>query len=179
MNVIVIDVETTGLDTETAQIIEVAAMDLRDPDKRMYFVPNLNFIVPVTDGPGLQVNRYFERGAWRAMLSESETHDRYLELWEMLEGNTIAGSNPRFDANVLARKFRMMGLDEPWHHRLFDVSAYAAGVFGTDSMYGLAGLCDEFGINTSKEHSAMGDVENTRECILELEKFRSRFIPAS
>lgn len=172
MPVIVLDLETTGLNTN-ARITEVAAMDLDDAKQRAYFVPHHTAFYPERDGEGLAISRYFERGVYKNMLTQAGTAKHYAELHNMLLGNTMAGSNPRFDANLLAQVFRNMGLDpEPWHHRLLDLSAYAAGALGLSltELPGLAKVCELLRVPNPDEHSAMGDVLATRACFMRLDE---------
>lgn len=171
MSIIVLDLETTGLDTQRAKIIEVAAMDIDNEEESLYFVPHQGLFVPERDGVGLAVSRYFERGVFENMLGVTDTREYYRDLWNMLDGNTVAGSNPRFDTNFLMITFRSLGLDpEPWHHRLLDLSAYAAGVLGFpfDALPGLSTVCEALNVDFADAHSAMGDVKVTRECFRRL-----------
>jgi DNA polymerase III subunit epsilon len=173
MSVIVIDLETTGLDTRKAKITEVAAVDMHNADNQMYFVPQHPVFSTVKDGVGLGVSRYFERGVYQDMLSVDGTTTAFVDLHKMLQGNTVAGSNPRFDTNLLARTFAFMNMDpEPWHHRLLDLSAYAAGVFGLpfSELPGLNKVCQMLGVDQLGEHSAMGDVLTTMECFERLDQ---------
>ncbi|MFV8301248.1 exonuclease domain-containing protein [Mycolicibacterium fortuitum] len=123
---IVVDLETTGLNTATCHPLEVAAVNTAT-GKEIRFVPFISrSALGNADFQALQVNRYFERGSWEDMLvDEGANRVAYEELEEMLTGNTLGGSNPRFDAAVLAR---FMG--EVWHHRLADLAAYAAPAMG-------------------------------------------------
>jgi DNA polymerase-3 subunit epsilon len=138
----------------------------------MYFVPWHNGFNPRQDGDALAINRYFERGVYKEMATQSATSEFYELLHELLLGNTIAGSNPRFDANILANQFLKMGLQpEPWHHRLLDLSTYAAGALGLpmDELPGLQKVCDILEVPFPDEHSAMGDVLATRNCLHRLD----------
>ena len=172
MDVIVLDLETTGLDTTTCKVTEVCAMDLNDVDRVKYFVPHHDVFDPVKDGNALRLTKYFERGLHNEMLSNDQTILFYHDLHTWLQGNVIAGSNPRFDANILSRVFRNLGLDpEPWHHRLLDLSAYAAGALGipVTEIPGLATVCKLLGVTFEPDHTAYGDVAATRACFHEID----------
>jgi DNA polymerase-3 subunit epsilon len=171
MTLIVIDLETTGL-KEDDYPIEVAAVVLDSDLNDLVFVPYASSFDPLKDGAALRINRYFERGCHERMLSKEETATAYRELHDLLKGATLGGSNPRFDAAKLVKVFRYLGFEpkEPWHHRLADVSAYAAGAMGLppDKAPGLQKLCEILDIQNDHEHSALGDARATAACFRRL-----------
>lgn len=166
--VIVVDVETTGLDVRFAQVLEVAAVDLRTGEL-LEFVPLLDrrFLNQV-EPMAFAINRYYERRVFERELGDEETRARYRQLREMLSGATLAGVNPRFDAALLLRSFGIL-LDtwtEPWHHRLVDLSSYTAGALGVDpaELPGLDECCALLGVNREERHSATADALDTAAC---------------
>lgn len=175
-DLIVVDVETTGLDPDYHLPIEVAAINMRTGEE-LYFVPLISpKALGQASGEALQINRYYERGVYKAMVpSGTETANYYDRLWQMLEGNTFGGSNPRFDARILCRgaaipigdpDMNNRPREEVWHHRLADVASYAAGTLALHPAKapGLADLCQRLGISVDEPHSALGDARATAEC---------------
>jgi DNA polymerase-3 subunit epsilon len=173
--VIVVDIETTSLDRKTCAVLEVAALN-PVTQELLYFVP---FVTPgaiaAADFAALQVNRYFERGAWRAMLDPQTTEREYTRLTNMLENCTFAGSNPSFDAEVLKRF-----VSERWHHRLADLSAYAAPAMNRDpgDLPGLNLVCEFLDVTNEVEHGAAGDVRATADCFAKLKMIYSPSLPS-
>lgn len=167
---IVVDLETTGLNHTIHKILEVAAINTAT-DEVIAFVP---YISPqdlgMADPYAMQINRYYERGAWRNALTVDASHDQYQRLAEMLRGNTLAGSNPRFDADFLNQQGRNFFDPQPWHHRLADLSAYAAGALGIapHEAPGLADICERLGVDPGVAHSALDDAKATAECFARL-----------
>ena len=177
---VVVDVETNGLDLERHQAIEVAWWNL-DTDQRGCFVPahNISEVLGTADVRALQVNRYIDR------IPGSVYTQKWIDVLDVMVGNlmgddgegaTLAGSNPRFDAAMLSKLILRTNDDhdtaldhEPWHHRLFDLSAYAAGVLGLDYLPGLAATCELLGVE-APDHTADGDVTATGLCFRELQK---------
>lgn len=161
---IVIDVETTGLG-KGADVLEIAAINV-DTGEDLYFVPYLdNDRLKWADPKALQINRYYERGVWADMASEDDTRKYwYPRLRSMLDGNTFGGSNPTFDSGMLTR------VGNVWHHRLADLSAYAAGVLGLPptELPGLDRVCELLGVTNTEPHSAMGDAMATAACFHKL-----------
>lgn len=163
-DIIVIDVETTGLYRSSA-VLEVAAINLSTGEE-LYFVPYVNDSVFDRDSyKALQINRYFERGVWESMLNPETTRPQYMKLAMWLHGNTFAGCNPTFDAAMLPSHVTVHR-----HHRLLDLSAYAAGVLGTppNELEGLHGVCEALGVVNEGAHGALEDARATAECFRRL-----------
>lgn len=176
---IVCDVETTGLDTDVHVPIEVAAINFRTGEVVANFVPwldrkhlaNANF-------QAMQINRYFERGVHQRMLGPRQTEEAYGQLFEALYGQTLGGANTRFDAKMLVRGYWLIGDEdekptEPWHYRLADVQSYAAGVWRLDPAEppSLAEVCRRLEIENPAEHSALSDALVTAECFRRLQQY--------
>lgn len=158
---IIVDVETTSLDVANCAILEVAAVNL-ETGESMRFVPHVDPLDLAAAQPGaLAVNRYYERRLFEAALDSRGTRNDYSILQGWLRGNALGGSNPRFDAAVLKRV-----IGEVWHHRLPDLSSYAAGVLGLPitELPGLAEVCERLQIDNLEPHSALGDASAAAAC---------------
>ena len=169
--IVVVDCESTGLHDE-AVIVELAAINLRTGEE-LLIVPEVSQEALGKAQPeAIRLNRYYERGLFK------ETTPSFLEydLRDWLRGNTLAGSNPAFDANLLAHHdvSGVYGRADPlgpvWHHRLLDLSAYAAGVLGLPptELPGLHKVCELVGVENEGEHTALGDARATAECFRRL-----------
>lgn len=162
---VIVDVESTGLDPAVHVPIEVAAIDV-DTGEVISFAP---YVDPTkwadASGEALAINRYFERRVFRQALTYDATVQQYDRLWDMLAGNSFAGANPRFDVSMLLTAPGAPG-SELWHHRLPDVSAYVAGALGIypADLPGLADCCKLLDVTNEGEHSALGDVKAAAEC---------------
>ena len=155
--VIVVDTETDGLDEDHNRPCEVAWRWWRGSVDGLFIPPHT--LGEHTDPKALEINRYDERG-----LGDSDRWDLVYSatklLHEMLQGSALAGANPRFDARMLNHLFVAAGLaPSPWHYRLVDVQAYAAGRLGIPpwSLPGLHTLTELMGV-PSPTHGAMDDV---------------------
>ncbi|BBC43348.1 putative exonuclease [Mycobacterium phage Y10] len=193
---IVVDCETTGLHDDAA-ILEIAAVNVETGDE-LAFVPYVSGEQLAKAQPdALRINRYYERGVYREMLSPADTADAFDELATMLKGNTFGGSNPTFDSHLVASarvtppSYAVLGAEHVvgrvWHHRLADLAAYAAGVLGLNptELPGLDAVIDKVDfmvpigeVDNYERHTALGDARITASCFRRLtlwaEQNRSR-----
>lgn len=169
---IVVDVESTGLDPLRHIPIEVAWLNLETGASGHFIPPHTARDIRRAEPRALEINRYAQRIAGRKQDDGAET----LRLHQALTGSTLCGANPAFDAAMLSilfrrhragwwnRLLRRSTLDPaPWHYRLWDVSAYAAGVLGLDVLPGLAWVCSKLNVEPG-DHTAVEDVRATAEC---------------
>ena len=167
--IIVVDVETNGLDPQRHTVVEVAWRNLGTGAGGVFVPPhNTSDVLAGAEIKALQINRYIDRLATVERDSKGES---VYKLAEQLAGNTLAGSNPTFDAAFLTHMFRGqydedMTFIPVWHHRLLDLSAYAAGVLGLpfSELPGLAKVCELLEVELVDAHTAAGDVAATAEC---------------
>jgi DNA polymerase-3 subunit epsilon len=161
---VVCDIEATGLSYDAIPL-EIAAVNVATGEE-LHLVPFVTMTeIGRADPKALQINRYFERGIRDNMLSPEVTKAGYVQLAEMLRGNTFGGSNPRFDSDMLRGRVTTV-----WHHRLADLAAYAAPYMyrpPTD-LPGLADVCQWIGFENTEPHSALGDARATAACFREL-----------
>lgn len=166
---VIVDCETTGLNPTIHKILEVAAINTAT-DEVIHFSPRIDSIsLGNADPPAMQINRYYERGAWKNMLTNDATAEQFARLRDMLAGNTLGGCNPRFDADFLTQNVVLFD-PGPWHHRLADLSSYAGGALGIPAheLPGLEGVCERLGVVNEDPHSALGDAVATAECFRKL-----------
>jgi DNA polymerase III epsilon subunit-like protein len=153
-----IDTETTGLDPQTHELVEVAWAVEGGPVNTLV-LPH-RFTNP--DPKALAVNGYIERELYDP--SGWATSDEMERLKADLTGCTLVGANPRFDAAFLAT-FHLLR-SEPWHYRLLDIQAYGMAVLRLTEMPGLAELVrllTERGFTVPEsDHTAAADVTATR-----------------
>jgi DNA polymerase-3 subunit epsilon len=183
-DLIVVDTETTGLDVDKHWVLEVAAINVTTGEE-LYFVPALpSGALDEADGKALKINGYFERSVYALRLDTDASNKRWKLLWDWLGGNTLAGSNPKFDADMLNRSALWSSNQKlitpgpygnptdlplkasPWHHRLADLSAYAAGALGIypTELPGLDVVARSLHVEIEGAHSALGDARATAAC---------------
>jgi DNA polymerase-3 subunit epsilon len=160
-----LDTETTGLDPTRHEIWEIAhAVD--DGPIHTAIVPH-TFTHP--DPTALTLNGYLNRAL-------TTPPDRFYDgnLEATLHGATLVAANPAFDAAFLRARWGRA----PWHHRLLDIEAYAAGVLNLDTPPGLATITILLRAQGFKipepDHTAAGDVATPRTCHQALRQIAAR-----
>lgn len=172
MNVVVVDTETSGRNPEIHQCVEVGWWDL-STGRRGLFIPrhNVSTTLAGAEIQALRINRYIDR-----LADQPQDRDGAgpRALADVLDGNTLLGANPKFDAAFLYRVFLDYERDDlspipEWRYRLWDLEAYAAGVLGLDHVPGAGEICELLGIPPG-DHTAQGDVTAEGCCFVELQK---------
>ncbi|MFC8983887.1 exonuclease domain-containing protein [Streptomyces sp. NPDC057115] len=127
-----VDTETTGLDPFQHDAWEIAVVlrrDGNDTEHVFHIEPDLTNAEP----KALEINRYFERTsnpdwAWGDRQTVAN------QLYALLNGAVMVGSNPAFDAEMIAHLFgRYYDQPKPWHYRTIDTTTLAVG-----ALYGRA-----------------------------------------
>ncbi|WP_181785610.1 3'-5' exonuclease [Streptomyces phytophilus] len=138
----VVDTETTGLDRFLHDAWEIAAIVRADGYEDEY-VFRIEPDLTNADSKALEINRYHERTTapdWRW----DDRQTAATRLYSLLNGAVILGSNPAFDADMIGNLFGRYYADpRPWHYRVIDVPAMAAGwLYGANEHFTYSGPVD-------------------------------------
>lgn len=150
-----VDVETTGLDPDANDIIEIAIVRV-DPDGEKVFHEKIAMERPENAHPkALEVNGYTPekwKDAKPAVLI-------FPQVADLLTDCILAGQNTRFDAGFLNATFKRLGLDVRADYHLYDTSTLAMEHLKPwlESV-SLVPVCKALGIPTNGAHTAMADV---------------------
>ena len=159
-----LDTETTGLDPHRHQIWEIAYA-VNDGPIRAAVVPHS---LVSADPDALEIGQYERRSTVSATAPNPHLFED--EMLSALDGRTLVGANPAFDAAFLRARWGVT----PWYHRLLDVEAYAMPHFGWVKPRGLKDVADglrEDGFTIPlPDHTAAGDVATVRACHLALQE---------
>lgn len=147
MTLVYLDTETTGLDPQLHSIWEAAWAVDDGPIKSGLLEHHLKN----ADRKALEINHYDERA------NPPWADEGALRL--ALDGATLVGANPAFDAGFLRARWG----ESPWRYRLFDIEAYAMPLLGYDTPKGLATIAADLGV-VAPDHTAAADVHTLREC---------------
>lgn len=164
MTIIYLDLETSGLDPNKHEILEVAFAE-EGGTVMSFFLPHSPSMKRNAEQKALVVNKY---------------HGRYqlAENWQMweniffkaLEGATIVGANPAFDTAFLQARWKTA----PWHYRMLDIQSYAMGALGYStppSLYAIYEDLTKMGYEIHRpDHSAASDVKTLMDAHIALQE---------
>lgn len=174
-HLIIVDCETTGLVPGIHVPIEIAALNTHTGED-LYIAPSVDPVCwGVAEPEALAINRYFERRVFDHVESMGAELEKAQRLGDWLHCNTLGGSNPRFDLAMLQDFLGRHEVDAEPHHRLADLSAFAAGVLGLDptEQPGLAEVARRCGLGDPPDHTAMTDARVTWQCFKALKEIRA------
>lgn len=185
--IVSVDVETTGLTPAYHEVWEVGIVPVDSSREHLYyqFQPT---DLEKSEPTALRVGRFYERFDWigdprfaRDMLVEGIVKDEEdgserpsghkavtgaaEACWRMakeLEGATIMGLNPHFDADHLEALLQKYGHAPTWGHRYLDLGSYAAGAWNAGNVLSGKAVADRMeahGIVNDEIHNAYADAK--------------------
>jgi len=175
-NLAFIDLETTGLDPEKHEIIEIGCLiveQIEENGERVFKVKE-EFEIKVkptriedADPVALRINHYNEAD-W---LFAADLDKSLKALSEKISGSIMIGHNVTFDWNFLQKAFAETGIENTLHyHKLDTISIAFAKLYNEIEVkrFSLKFLCEHFKIKNKKAHSALSDVKATYELFIKL-----------
>ena len=167
--IVVLDFESTGLNTAKAKIIEVGAVklvegtvvetfeQLVDPGEML--PPKITEITGITD----------------ANLQGQPTAAEVLpKLLAFIGDAPIAAHNASFDANLMRSELKRLDLN--WNGPVLDTLVYARKLYPKLKSYRLAALCKHLGVSLKNAHRVVHDAAATAQCLARMfDETRERY----
>jgi len=166
-NLAFIDLETTGLDAEKHEIIEIGCIIARQIPCEgkgcgLEVIAELDLKVKpehieTSDPESLKINGYHEAD-WMFAVSLDQAMKA---LAEKTEGAILVAQNVSFDWLFLEKAFVKTGVPNKMDfHRLDLISMAYAKLYHDEHArrFSLRALCEHFGIKNENAHSAMADI---------------------
>jgi DNA polymerase III epsilon subunit-like protein len=167
MNVAFLDVETTGLDPQENELLEVAFIlrsdDPRTADQEVYF--SLPIHLSRSSAQALEVNRFYERQDELDVLRV--TYPEALHKLARLKGALVVGNNVQFDLRFIEAFLNRheaflaeTGVESttPWYYSPLDLKAFVAGRCGMLKPASTKLIAEVAGIPLPKDaHTALAD----------------------
>lgn len=183
-HLVFLDTETTGLG-DRCDIWEIGLIVRRDNgadvEAAWQLCPDLSTAEPT----GLRIGRYYERmdatvahygPGWGKTVwplkdgdgkpwTIEEARGFAYDLAGALDGATIVGAVPDFDARHLTRWLRKNGQCGTWHYHLVDVETLAAGRLQIPPPWNFDRLLAAYGLeyDEADRHTALGDARMVRD----------------
>lgn len=172
-----IDLETTGLLTNSHEIIEIGCVLARqkfseDGVLTLEYVDEFEYKVRPThietaDPVGLSINGYDEKD-WVSAVSLREAIE---DMAEKVKNAIMVGHNVAFDFAFLEKAFEETGVQNPMHyHKLDTISIAYAKLHNHKEVekFSLRALCEYLEIENKRAHSALSDARATYEIFQKL-----------
>ncbi len=117
---IIVDIETTGLDPTKNSIVSIGALDFSNPENQFYGECR-PLDGTVIDKKALEINGFSAEDLNRKNKSCQELTEEFLNWAEKIEEKILAGENVWLDAGFLKKSAER--IDRKWNfgHRLFDL----------------------------------------------------------
>ncbi|MBX4211409.1 MAG: 3'-5' exonuclease [Candidatus Yanofskybacteria bacterium] len=164
------DLEMTGLDVDTHEIIEIGLVVVNQETLEIQDELDIKVRpehIQTADPEALVVNGYREED-WRDAISQKEGFERYIEK---TNGAVFSAWNIAWDWNFLMRALKQQGLKHTMDYHLIDLPSIAWAKLrgkGLEQMR-LSALCRYFGIpEEPKEHRAINGARTAYEVLKKL-----------
>ncbi len=156
--IVVLDFETTGLNTHTCRVIEIGAVRLRDgtvEDSLSVLVnPHIPLPAKITELTGIT----------DAMLADQESAETAIpRLMAFIGDCAVAAHNSDFDAAVLHAELQRLGLR--WEGPVLDTLTMARKLYPDMKSHKLGALCKHLGVSLKNAHRAVHDAAATAQCL--------------
>ena len=118
---IVVDVETTGLDPRKNSIVSVGALDMYNPKNQFYKECKIWDGAEVSD-MALKINGFSREEITNPNKESLDSLvNSFIDWTKDIPNATIAGENPSFDRDFLKYSAKMYGIDWKFTHRTIDM----------------------------------------------------------
>ena len=182
-NIVIYATETTGLDLEKDQIIQISAIRLDREGRIMDTLDQMVLpTVSISEGAQRTHHQTLEDVIRKGGIPIREALLRFARF---CRGCVLVGHNSiRFDGPLIRRQLHECGLPPLEIRREYDTMVIAKEFFPDSVNYKLDTLCGRFGIVNEDAHNALGDITATgkllrallRDCVLPKEAERRAFL---
>ena len=156
-----VDIETTALGRDNGEIIELGVVVAKMKDGALTVIDELDLKIQpkhieTAEPQALRINGYNEAD-WLFAVSLEEAMKVFVQK---TKGAVFLAHNITFDYPFIEKALVDAGLEHEMHFHKIDTLSLAFGVLHTTNDMGklsLRMLCDKYGIDNKKAHSAFAD----------------------
>lgn len=162
---VVIDLETTGLDPKYDEIIEIAALKVKNGKIIDSFESLAN--------PMCEIDEFITEltGITNEQLEQAPLlNDIFPTALDFIGNSIVIGHNINFDINFLYDKSEEL-LDKPFQNNYIDTMRLSRNLFPNFNHHRLIDLVERFGISDSVCHRAFSDASDTLKCYEYMKNF--------
>ena len=173
-NIVIYDTETTGLDLQKDQIIQISAIRLNARGEITGVMDQMVIpTIPISAGARMTHHQTMETIRARGGIDIHQALEKFLSF---TKGAVLVGHNSlRFDSPLVRRQLRENDLPMPEIIAEFDTLPLAQQFLPRSVDYKLETLCQAFGITNKAAHDALGDITATGEVLTHI--LRTWLIP--
>jgi len=167
-NLAFVDIETTGFNVETQEIIEIGCVIVKQVDGRITETLD-EFELKIkpeklenADPEALSINGYNE-AEWLFAMNLQQAMQTFAEK---TKDCIFVAHNAAFDWSFIAKAFATSDVENKMFYAKIDTISFAFAKLHNDptvSRYSLAALCEKFGITNDRAHTALADTRATME----------------
>ena len=155
---VVLDFESTGLNTGKARITEIGAVRLENG------IVTDSFEMLVDPEETLERKVTELTGITDAMLrGQPKAAEALPKLLAFIGNDPIAAHNANFDVSLLRAELKRIGLS--WSGPVIDTLAYARKLYPDLKSFRLGALCKHLGVSLKNAHRAVHDATATAQCL--------------
>ncbi len=167
--IVVLDFESTGLNTGKARIIEIGAVKLAGgvvADSFSQLVDPGEALSPrITEITGITDNQ---------LQGQPTAAEALPELMKFIGDAPIAAHNASFDVSLMKAELKRIGMN--WNGPVLDTLSYARKLYPELKSYRLGALCKHLGVSLKNAHRAVHDAAATAGCLkLMFDETRERY----
>lgn len=156
-----VDIETTGIDRDKHEIIELACVIAKMKDGKLEVVDTLDLKIQpkhieTAEPQALRINGYNEAD-WLFAISLEAALEQFVKK---TEGAIFLAHNITFDYPFIEKALKDAKMEHKMHFQKIDTLSLAFGILHINDDLGklsLRALCEQFGIENKKAHSAFAD----------------------
>lgn len=167
---LVVDVETTGLDPSADCLVQIASCMLSRKDLR----EEAHFVTYVRPDSPISAEAQAVHGLTETDLASAPSLDRAVRAFaEYAHSDAIlCGHNVSFDVAFLRNAYRRVGLQYPFDYHTVDLWSIAFFILAAQRTslpsYDLNALCSHYGIKRGSRHDALEDVRASADILRHL-----------
>jgi len=204
---IIVDIETSGLDILKCGIWQIGAIEFENPKNQFLEEARIDDEDTIEEDSIKVTGKAEKELRDKKKQSQKQLIENFFKWCEKRKVKTLICQNPQFDFSMIDAKARKYNLKPPFHHRAFDLHSIAQIKYfqlnskflidkersdmGLSNILNLCGMRDErrkieegVVVKEGKEHNALEDAKLTAECFSRiingknlLSRFRNFKIP--
>lgn len=159
--IVVLDFESTGLNTANARVIEIGAVKLIGDTVADSLMVMVNPKEPVPQAVQELT------GITDMMLADKDTAEKAIpQLMEFIGDCPLAAHNASFDIALLKAELARLG--QTWNGMVVDTLTFARKLYPDMKSHKLKNVCKQLGVSLKNAHRAVHDATATAQCLAKM-----------